>query len=618
MMTSIQQYFYKLRTQSKDDLLNPPETESKSESVDAVNNSSTARLETDFYAQDPATDGLQLQPQHATPHSERLPFLEAEPPAPLILAPNLESDRLQSTMALTPIETDSLSAVAPVEPTSDALEMQAWELLHQGDRYLMQDQLEAAIAHYRRAVQFAPDLVDAHQGLAEALSQQGNLAEATVHYQKALELTPLPTPEAIAAASQTQPKPQLPATTEPENRDALEQLPWYEKVAFHLQQGKVLCSQENWKAAIESFQQAIQLMEPHSATAYRLLGKALQAEQRLQEAEHSYRKSLALQPEMAETHARMASVYAEQNRLKDAVRFYEQAIAREPKFAGAYLKLSEVWQQLNDEVRSTEYLYQAAQLEPDWITHKEHIRLGKSLVQQGKLEQGMWCYRQAIELQEKDAEAYGCLADTWMLQDKWQEAVQDYRRAIQRDAAAPHYFDGLGQALMKLERWQEAIACYQRMTGLKLDYVQHQAALNQMERCQQTLVAESYFRMAMDLQRQQNWQEAVNCYRQAIARNGDRGKYHACLGQVLMKLGEWQEGVSCYEAALRSEPQNLQYHKGLADGLMRLGRFEEAAQFYRRLVDPIASHSETEQTTESPSEASFPPAEPNGLPFQIF
>jgi len=48
----------------------------------------------------------------------------------------------------------------------------------------------AAETHYRRAIQVAPDFVEAHEGLAGALEQQNRIPEARAQYEHALRLNP--------------------------------------------------------------------------------------------------------------------------------------------------------------------------------------------------------------------------------------------------------------------------------------------------------------------------------------------------------------------------------------------------------------------------------------------
>ena len=51
-----------------------------------------------------------------------------------------------------------------------------------------QGDVEAAIAHYRRALEISADYADAHFNLAAALARSGHGADAVMHWQRYLQL----------------------------------------------------------------------------------------------------------------------------------------------------------------------------------------------------------------------------------------------------------------------------------------------------------------------------------------------------------------------------------------------------------------------------------------------
>ena len=51
-------------------------------------------------------------------------------------------------------------------------------------------QVDAAIAHYQKALEIKPDYADAHNNLGAALAGRGQIDAAIAHYQKALEIKP--------------------------------------------------------------------------------------------------------------------------------------------------------------------------------------------------------------------------------------------------------------------------------------------------------------------------------------------------------------------------------------------------------------------------------------------
>lgn len=59
-----------------------------------------------------------------------------------------------------------------------------------GIAILQKGQVDEAIVHYQKALQIKPDFAEAHNNLGKALRQAGQVDEATIHYKRALEINP--------------------------------------------------------------------------------------------------------------------------------------------------------------------------------------------------------------------------------------------------------------------------------------------------------------------------------------------------------------------------------------------------------------------------------------------
>ena len=59
-----------------------------------------------------------------------------------------------------------------------------------GRAFLTNGQPEKAIENFQTALRMDPNVADIHYLLAETLRQQGRIAEAVAHYEKALDLRP--------------------------------------------------------------------------------------------------------------------------------------------------------------------------------------------------------------------------------------------------------------------------------------------------------------------------------------------------------------------------------------------------------------------------------------------
>jgi tetratricopeptide (TPR) repeat protein len=86
--------------------------------------------------------------------------------------------------------------------------------------------------------------------------------------------------------------------------------------------------------------------------------------------------------------------------------------------------------------------------------------------------------------------------------------------------------------------------------------------------------------------------EAVACYRRALALNGEFAEAHNNLGNALLDLGRLDEAVDSYRRTLELKPGYAEAHGNLGNALRGLGRLDEAVASYRRAVELSADGSE--------------------------
>ncbi|MCC3528786.1 MAG: tetratricopeptide repeat protein [Microcoleus sp. PH2017_22_RUC_O_B] len=170
---------------------------------------------------------------------------------------------------------------------------------------------------------------------------------------------------------------------------------------FYLAQGKL-------EDAIAVCEQVLKI-QPKFAPILKIMGNICQAKGQLDEAKSWYVKALEIQPDLAPALANLGTVYAQQKLWQEAIASYQRAIAIQPNFAGVYRNLARVFSQIDKPDEATECWYTAVVLEPQ-ITAEEYFNLGNTLLEQGKQERAIICYRRALYLNPNFSEAHDKLA----------------------------------------------------------------------------------------------------------------------------------------------------------------------------------------------------------------
>ncbi|MGB3533412.1 MAG: tetratricopeptide repeat protein [Microcoleaceae cyanobacterium] len=151
-----------------------------------------------------------------------------------------------------------------------------------GSMYYKQGELDQAISAYQQGIRLKPDFVAAYLNLAQAFRQQGNQQQANLAQQKAIEL----------------------------QRYSGNAYPLFDR-------GQKLASQGQLKEAITAYQQAIE-RAPKLAEAYCQIGILERRLGNIKSAVDWLKKALEIQPDLIPAHQNLCGIYRDTLSLKSA------------------------------------------------------------------------------------------------------------------------------------------------------------------------------------------------------------------------------------------------------------------------------------------------------------
>ena len=156
--------------------------------------------------------------------------------------------------------------------------------------------LDAAIAHYQKALEIKPEFAAAHNNLGNVLTEIGQFDAAVAHCQRALEIKP------DFAAAHNNIGNALVGIGQVDMaiahyRRALEIQPDYARAHYNL--GNTLAGRGQVDVAITHFQKALEI-EPDDAEAHNNLGVAMYGRGHVDAAIAHFHKALAIKPDYAE------------------------------------------------------------------------------------------------------------------------------------------------------------------------------------------------------------------------------------------------------------------------------------------------------------------------------
>lgn len=303
------------------------------------------------------------------------------------------------------------------------------QYLNLGNTLGRQDQFTKAIFCYQQAVKLKPNYAAAYHNLAAILKRQGKLDEAIIYEQKAKDVDNNTVEKQVAVnTSQPQninPEDILQSFLDKKGKDKSPQVNQIDLI----KQAETNLVNSKFSEAIRICEEIISI-KPH-AVAYQIMGKAWVEMNKIDAAIAAYEKSLEVKPDVAEVYVSLGELYVKQQRQEEAIIAYQKAIILAPDLKDSYYSLVELLLNQGKVDEAVELSYNALLQHPSWTTPQELCNLGNSLIAEGKIHQGIACFKQAIKLDPKFLEAHYSLGKIFSSQENWGEAAKYYRQAVE-------------------------------------------------------------------------------------------------------------------------------------------------------------------------------------------
>ncbi|MDD2918868.1 tetratricopeptide repeat protein [Rhodoferax sp.] len=203
------------------------------------------------------------------------------------------------------------------------------------------------------------------------------------------------------------------------------------------------------------------------------------------------------------------------------------------------------------------------------------IDQGNALMLQGRLNDAIACYRQALVRQPDSTAAYGNLGTALDALGHLDQAVECFEQALLRDPDDAGVHVNFGNALKHHGRLDQAIAHYRRALALQPDF------------------AGACYNLGKALQDQGLFDEAISHYRQALVLKPNYADAYLDLARALLQQGQLDEAVAIYRKVLNHLPDNARAFSNLLFALQNLSTcspaelFQEHLRYAERIEAPL-------------------------------
>jgi tetratricopeptide (TPR) repeat protein len=143
------------------------------------------------------------------------------------------------------------------------------------------------------------------------------------------------------------------------------------------------------------------------------------------------------------------------------------------------------------------------------------------------------------------------------------EAISLYQQAIESNSNFAWHYHNLGEALAKKGCLDEAIAAYEKAVQLNPN------------------LASFFISLGGVLVKQKLLDQAISCFQKAIEINSSYYKAYNHLGYVWFEKQNWPLAIECFQKSIGLQPNSYWAYYKLAETLSKQEKFEEAAAYYR-------------------------------------
>ena len=227
------------------------------------------------------------------------------------------------------------------------------------------------------------------------------------------------------------------------------------------QLGELHLLENNWTAALESFERALEHL-PDSARIYSALAQ-INGQLKRREAEmECWYQATQLNPSLVnhQGYYKLAKAMEQRGKIPEAIACYEKAAAGEEVSTPALFDLAEIYQRQRKLDRAKEIYEQILAAKP--TESRAQYKLGTVYLQQSLFDEAITCFRLTIKYDPDFPWAYRDLVKTFLLTKRWDEAISTCYAIINLVEEYPWVYSHLGNALREKGRLAEAALNFQK------------------------------------------------------------------------------------------------------------------------------------------------------------
>ena len=209
------------------------------------------------------------------------------------------------------------------------------------------------------------------------------------------------------------------------------------------------------------------------------MAKALDKQQRPEEAEPYYQEALRQNPQFVDTHICYGVFLAVRGDLAQAEAHLREAVRLRPDNAVGHSNLGNVLRNMNKLEEAAQHLAEAVRLAPGQSDYR--VNLALTLLDLSRYPEAARQCQQALALDPEFALAHQTMGQILLAQGQGREAMAQLETAARLQPQAPDAYYLMGRAHQALGELREAAACYQQALSVQPNFAPAAARLRALQ-----------------------------------------------------------------------------------------------------------------------------------------
>jgi tetratricopeptide (TPR) repeat protein len=319
------------------------------------------------------------------------------------------------------------------------------------------------------------------------------------------------------------------------------------------------------------------LLDPKNGEALDRLARLLLARGQFAEGIKALEQAEASQPLSDTLLVLLGDAYLKIGNAASAEASYQRALEQQDDNTDAVIGLAQAAQLKGDVSAVSLYLARARKMtatSPDTLYRFALVALGAGLY-----EEANGTLLAAIKLNPNDATYFLALGNTWIKKPDLVEAEQAFRRALELAPESPKAQMYLGYTLLEQKKYPEA------RLWLEKSLLKDKS------------VPETFYYLGQIAQEQNDDEQAIGFFKQALALASSYSFAHAALGVSYLRLKNYPLAQRELELSVKLNPNDAKAHYNLAVLFARL-KNPERAQEEMQIVEKLKSAGKAERPKE--------------------